>query len=200
MKFTVDGMRSALRLCASLLLLSFLDLSEPKIVGITIDVEGHIQSGGDDAAAVLDALTNATGLLRAAPELGLRFSAAVQISWAFHPVAYPPETRPRPGHEAVMDIIDEAIVMAYYNGCNDPLSVQSAPCDTTYALWWSAPWLLYANTARIARNETKRVTIGVGAADPRSNSTASTPRMSNELEIETYFNQTLTTMHVLEGF
>ena len=70
--------------------------------GITIDVEGHIQSGGSDATAVLYALTNATAQLRAAPELGLRFSAVVQISWAFHPVVYPPGTPPRPGHEAVM--------------------------------------------------------------------------------------------------
>ena len=168
--------------------------------GITIDVEGHIQSGGSDATAVLDALTNATAQLRAAPELGLRFSAAVQISWAFHPVVYPPGTPPRPGHEAVMDVVDEAIVMAYYNGCNDPLSAPSAPCDSSYALWWSAPWLLYANTVRLARNETRLVTIGVAAADPRSNTTAATPRMSSELEIETYFNQTLTAMHVLEGF
>ena len=82
-----------------------------------------------------------------------------------------------------MDVIDEAIVMAYYNGCNDPLSVPSAPCDSTYALWWSAPWLLYANTARIASNATKLVTIGVGAVDPRANGTKHSPRMSSELEM-----------------
>lgn len=116
-------------LCLLLLLLLGPAPSAPKIVGITIDVEGHIQDGGAAAAEVLDALTNATGMLRAAPELGLRFSAAVQVSWAFHPVTFPAGTGARPGHEAVMDIIDEAIVMAYYNGCNDPLSVPSAPCD-----------------------------------------------------------------------
>ena len=119
---------------------------------------------------------------------------------AFHPVSYPAGAAARPGHEVVMDIIDEAIVMAYYEGCNDPLSTPSARCDSAYALWWSAPWLLYANTARIAANQTKLVTIGVGMADPRANTTATaSPRLGSELELENYFAETLTAMHVLEG-
>ena len=177
---------------------------ESKVVGITIDVEGNIQgamSNPGPATAILDALTNATSMLRSEPALGLRFSAAVQESWAFHPVSYPPGRQPRPGHEAVLDIIDEAIVMAYDNGCNDPLSSPSAPCASVYAIFWSAPWLIYAHTVQILTNQTRWVTIGVGATTVSTNASAPrSPRLSTELEMETYMNQTLTAMRIVDSF
>ena len=86
-------------MACALVLLSGPLPSQSRVVGITVDVEGHIQSGGSAAVAVLDAMKNATTMLRAAPELGLRFSAATQVSWAFHPVVYPPGALARPGHD-----------------------------------------------------------------------------------------------------
>lgn len=160
------------------------------VVGLTADLEMWPQDN-----TYLNVTASAAAMVRQSG-LGLRYSVAADITLIYMTTEYngslSRKAPPRPYHQAIMDQVDEVLLMDY--GQTTPGGV-CAPgalrCDITRPLWWTSPWLAYAESLRRISGGRRQVLVTMGL--PVDAGPVGVPRgwFATEQQLEAFINETM---------
>ena len=168
--------------------------AEAAVVGFSTDIEECEVSTPGGCDGLIDALVNASRLLKANNDLGIRLSTDVAVGWSTANYTYgEPAGVQRPVLELIMDVVDEVVLMDYSEGCHEPLWTAAMPCYIGYAMFWTAPFITYSQFLKHATDREVLVTVGLGIdATPQN---WASQRFHTELQLETFIAQAQTLMH-----
>eukprot|EP01046_Picozoa_sp_COSAG06_P010015 COSAG06_NODE_538_length_14479_cov_3.477608_2_plen_419_part_00 len=151
-----------LDLAGLLLLFAAPRLAGAAVVGLTADLEMWQQDG-----EYLNITATAAALVRGSA-LSLRYSVAADITLVYETTKYngslSTTTLPRPYYQAIMDNVDEVLLMDYGQTTHGGLCPGglAARCPLAKPLWWIAPWIAYAESLRRISDSRRQVLVTMG--------------------------------------
>ena len=183
------------------LLLVLSGTTHAAVVGLTADLEMWPQDN-----TYLNVTATAGALVRSSGLPGLRYSVAADITLAYETTVWngslTARTAPRPYYQAIMEQVDEVLLMDYGQTTPGGLcgAQSSSPrCGLAKPLWWTAPWLTYAESLRRISDGRRQVLVTMGL--PVDSSTVGTSRgwFASEEQLERFVNETTEWAHA-SGF
>eukprot|EP01043_Picozoa_sp_COSAG02_P045884 COSAG02_NODE_4241_length_5596_cov_4.207932_1_plen_375_part_00 len=173
-------------------------LFDAAVVGLTADLEMWPQD-----SKYLNITATAGATVRRS-EMGLRYSVAADITLVYETTRWNgsmvTETPPRPYYQAIMDQVDEILLMDYGQTTLGGLcQVGSQNCNLAKPLWWTAPWIVYAESLRRISDGRRQVLVTMGL--PVGANLQGTTRgwFSTETQLERFIDAT-TEWAITSGF
>jgi hypothetical protein len=159
------------------------------VVGLTADLEMWPQ----DSTYLNITATAADAVRRSGT--GLRYSVAADITLMYETTTWNgsliSKTPPRPYYQAIMEQVDEVLLMDYGQTTPGGLCQLGSPsCHLTKPLWWTAPWIAYAESLRRISNGQRQVLVTVGLPVGANLEGASRGWFSSEEQLEAFVNST----------
>jgi hypothetical protein len=185
---------------ASMMALLMLQVTQGAVVGLTADLEMWPED-----SKYLNVTATAAAMVRNSNLTGLvRYSVAADITLVYETTVWngslSARTSPRPYHQAIMDQVDEVLVMDYGQTTRGGLCSPSTPrCAIAKPLWWTGPWLAYAESLRRISDGRRQVLVTMGL--PVDAGPVGTPRgwFTSEQQLETFIGE-VTSWSVDSGF
>ena len=157
------------------------------VVGLTADLEMWPQ----DSTYLNITATAADAVRRSGT--GLRYSVAADITLMYETTRWNgslhTQTPPRPYYQAIMEQVDEVLLMDYGQTTPNGLcQFDSARCDLAKPLWWTAPWIAYAESLRRISNGQRQVLVTMGLPTGANSQGTSRGWFSSEQQLEVFVN------------
>ena len=157
------------------------------VVGLTADLEMWPQD-----STYLNITATAGDAVRRSGT-GLRYSVAADITLIYETTTWNGsligKTPPRPYYQAIMEQVDEVLLMDYGQTTPGGLCELGSPsCPLAKPLWWTTPWIAYAESLRRISNGQRQVLVTMGLPVGANFEGASRGWFSSEEQLETFLN------------